>query len=202
MSKQYFENNPDLEHQIKHWDFTLLGNKLKFETDSGVFSRNTVDFGSRTLIDSVDFDEMISGEILDLGCGYGPIGLSIAKKYPEKNIMMSDVNLRAIQLVKNNAQLNGIENYRVIESSVYENINTKFASILTNPPIRAGKEIVSKMVVEGKDFLLDNGSIWVVIQKKQGAPSIKKMMEEVYGNVEIVKKNKGYYILKSVNYKD
>lgn len=198
MSKQYFENNPELEHQLKDWDFTLLGNKLKFQTDSGVFSRNTVDFGSRTLIDAVDYNNLVSGPILDLGCGYGPIGLSIAKKYPDKKITMSDVNLRAIELVKKNANLNSINNVEVLESSVYEKISDSYAAILTNPPIRAGKEIVMSMVKEGKNHLLKDGSIWVVIQKKQGAPSVKKAMEEIYGNVEIVTKNKGYYILKSV----
>lgn len=201
MSKQYFENNPELEHQIRNWDFTLLGNKIKFQTDSGVFSRSTVDFGSRTLIDAVDYSALTDGKILDLGCGYGPIGLSIAKAYPNKEIIMSDVNLRAIELVKKNADINNIKNIEVLESSVYDNISQKFAAILTNPPIRAGKDIVSAMVKNGVDHLLPGGSIWVVIQKKQGAPSIKKLMEEIYGNVEVVTKNKGYYILKSLSEK-
>lgn len=199
MSKQYFENNPELEHQIRNWDFTLLGNKIKFQTDSGVFSRSTVDFGSRTLIDAVTYNALIDGPILDLGCGYGPIGLSIAKAYSNKEIVMSDVNLRAIELVKKNADINDIKNIEVLESSVYDNISQKFAAILTNPPIRAGKDIVSAMVKDGVDHLLPGGSIWVVIQKKQGAPSIRKLMEETYGNVEVVTKNKGYYILKSLS---
>ncbi|MDO1604444.1 class I SAM-dependent methyltransferase [Lactobacillus sp. YT155] len=201
MAEQYFETNPNSEHNIKEWKFTLLDNELKFQSDNGVFSKNTVDFGSRVLISAFDESVIPEGEILDLGCGYGPIGLSIAKKFPDRQITMSDVNERALELAKTNAELNDIENVEIIESSVYDKISKKFAAILTNPPIRAGKEIVSAMVSDASKHLIDGGSIWVVIQKKQGAPSVKKLMQETFNNVEVVKKDKGYYILKA-NYEN
>lgn len=201
MAEQYFETNPNSEHNIKEWKFTLLDNELKFQSDNGVFSKNTVDFGSRVLISAFDEPVIPEGEILDLGCGYGPIGLSIAKKFPDRQITMSDVNERALELAKTNAELNDIENIEIIESSVYDKISKKFAAILTNPPIRAGKEIVSAMVSDASKHLIDGGSIWVVIQKKQGAPSVKKLMQETFNNVEVVKKDKGYYILKA-NYEN
>ncbi|GKQ42162.1 methyltransferase [Companilactobacillus sp. RD055328] len=199
MPEQYFESNPNSEHNLQDWKFTLLGNELIFQTDNGVFSKTTVDYGSRVLIDTFNESDAPEGDILDLGCGYGPIGLSLAKVYSNRQITMSDVNNRALELAQKNAKLNDINNVTCLESSVYEKINDKFAAILTNPPIRAGKNIVSEMISKAKTHLISGGSLWVVIQKKQGAPSAKKLMEETFGNAEIIKKDKGYYILKAIN---
>jgi len=197
MANQYFENSEDLEHELKDFNFTLRNNNFTFTSDSGVFSRQTVDFGSRVLIEAINFDEVPAGNILDVGCGYGPIGLSLAKEQANRTVDMTDVNLRAMDLAKKNAKANKVNNVNVFESSVYEKIADKYALIVSNPPIRAGKNVVSGIISDAKEHLLDNGELWIVIQKKQGAPSAKKLMDATYGNVEVVTRDKGYYILRS-----
>lgn len=195
MTDHYFTNQPISKTDKKVFSFTLRGNDLKFQSDSGVFSRNEVDFGSRVLIEKFTFPE-IEGNILDVGCGYGPIGLSIAKDQSDRFVEMIDVNLRAIELAKDNAVKNNIENVKIYESSIYENVTGKYAAILTNPPIRAGKEVVHGILRGSFEKLLPGGELWVVIQKKQGAPSAMELLKTLYDEVEVVKKEKGYYIIK------
>ena len=136
-----------------------------------------------------------------MGCGYGTFGVSLKSVYPFLQVEMVDVNERAINLAKKNLQKNNLD-AKVYMSSVYDNVFGKYDLIVTNPPIRAGKEIVTKILVEAKEHLNYKGEIWVVIQKKQGAPSAKKNLEAVFGNVTIEKKDKGYYVLKAVNWLD
>ncbi|UPM54461.1 class I SAM-dependent methyltransferase [Gottfriedia acidiceleris] len=196
MADHYFTNQPNSKTDKKVFSFTLRGNDLKFQSDSGVFSRNEVDFGSRVLINAFTFPE-IEGNILDVGCGYGPIGLSIAKDCTSRIVEMVDVNLRAIELAKENANVNKIENVKIYESSIYENVIGEYAAILTNPPIRAGKSVVHEILKGAHDKLLPGGELWVVIQKKQGASSALDLLKETFDEVEVVKKDKGYYIIKS-----
>lgn len=161
------------------------------------FSRDTVDFGSRVLIEAFSDVDLPKGDILDVGCGYGPIGLSLADA-TKRCVHMVDVNERAMALAKENAALNKIENIEVYESSVYDSVSKKdFAAVVSNPPIRAGKKIVHGIIEGAKEHLQSNGTLTIVIQKKQGAPSAKKKMEEVFGQVETVTTSKGYYIFKS-----
>lgn len=197
MANQYFENSTDLGHELKNFNFTLRGNNLSFTSDSGVFSRQTIDFGSRVLIESINFDEIPEGNILDVGCGYGPIGLSLAKEQNYRQVVMADVNLRALDLARENAKANNIKNVDILESDVYENIKDKYALIVSNPPVRAGKKVVTDILKNSIEHLDSNGELWIVLQKKQGAPSAKKLMKETFGNVEVVTRDKGYYILKS-----
>lgn len=193
----YYTNNVNARSDEKFFDYVLKGHKLRFTTDVGVFSKGDVDFGSRLLVETFAEPE-ISGNILDVGCGYGPIGLSLAKSYVNRNIHMVDVNQRALELSKKNAQDNGILNATMYESFCYDGVEGEFAAILSNPPIRAGKKVVHAIIEEAKEYLVENGELWIVIQKKQGAPSAKAKMEEVYGNCEVVDKDKGYFILKSI----
>ena len=194
----YYTNNVNARSDEKDFAYTLRGHKLKFTTDIGVFSERDVDFGSRLLVETFAEPE-ISGNILDVGCGYGPIGLSLAKSYPNRNVHMVDVNQRALELAKKNAMNNGVENVMIYESHCYEGVDDRFAAILSNPPIRAGKKVVHAIIEEAKEYLVENGELWIVIQKKQGAPSAKEKMEQVYGNCEMVDRDKGYFILKSIN---
>ena len=196
MADHYFTNQPNSKTDKKVFSFTLRGNTIKFQSDAGVFSRNEVDFGSRVLIEAFTFPG-IEGTILDVGCGYGPIGLSIAKEDENRLVEMVDVNLRAIELAKENAKVNNIENVKIYESSIYENVTGLYAAILTNPPIRAGKVVVHTILREAHEKLLPGGELWVVIQKKQGAPSALDLLKELFDEVEVVKKEKGYYIIKS-----
>lgn len=172
-------------------------------TDNGVFSKRAVDFGSRTLIESFTDQNLPDGDWLDLGCGYGPIGLALAKTIGAQRIVdMVDVNELAMALARENAQLNHIENVNIFASDGYENITKQYASIVTNPPVRAGKNVVDNFITTAKEHLISTGTLWVVLQKKQGAPSAKKLMNEVFGNCNVVKRDKGYYILCSTKYED
>ncbi|EEU20705.2 class I SAM-dependent methyltransferase [Lactobacillus mulieris] len=198
MAEQYFTENPNTKHDLRVIDYHLAGIDLKLTTDAGVFSKNRVDYGSGVLIRNMLEENPVSGNILDVGCGYGPIGLFAAKKWPDRQVDMVDVNERAMDLARKNAEVNGVTNVNIFASSVYENVDKQYAMILTNPPIRAGKNIVSEILEKSYEHLLVGGKLLVVIQKKQGAPSAKKLMETTFGNCEIVERDKGYYILRSV----
>lgn len=197
MSNQYFTERPEAEHHYDEWSFPLRGHEFRFVTDSGVFSKGTVDYGSRVLIDNFDWTALPEGKILDVGCGYGPIGLALAVA-TERNIEMVDVNLRALELATENARRNRIKNVDIHQSNVYESVHhEQYAAIVSNPPIRAGKKVVHEILAGAYPRLKADGTLTIVIQKKQGAGSAEKKMQEVFGNVEIVKRDKGYYILRS-----
>lgn len=193
MTKMYYAENPDSAHDIHELKVTLLGQSFTFLTDSGVFSKKMVDYGSQVLLNTLDFEK--GKTLLDLGCGYGPLGISLAKVQGVKPTMV-DVNNRAIDLAKQNAKKNGVE-ADIFQSDIYEKVNGTFDYIISNPPIRAGKQVVHTIISESINYLKVGGNLTIVIQKKQGAPSAKAKMEEVFGNVEILKRDKGYYILRS-----
>ena len=195
MSKMYYAENPDAAHDIHELTVDLLGEKMTFLTDAGVFSKKMVDFGSQLLLKCLEVNQ---GEtVLDVGCGYGPLGLSLAKAYGVQATMV-DINNRALDLARKNAERNKVE-ATIFQSNIYEQVKGKFDHVISNPPIRAGKQVVHEIIEKSKDFLGIGGDLTIVIQKKQGAPSAKSKMEDVFGNCEIVKKDKGYYILRSVN---
>lgn len=195
--KHYYTNNEDLESSPEQFIYHYRGRELTFISDNGVFSKKMIDYGSRVLLDTINIDAS-KKSLLDVGCGYGTFGVSLKSAYPFLRVEMVDVNERAIDLAKKNIQNNNLD-AKVYLSSVYDNVTGKYDLIVTNPPIRAGKEIVTRILVESKEHLNYDGEIWVVIQKKQGAPSAKKNLEAVFRNVTIEKKDKGYYILKAVN---
>lgn len=194
MAKMYYAENPDSAHDIHELKVTLLGDKFSFLTDSSVFSKKMIDFGSQLLLNNLHFSE--GDTLLDVGCGYGPLGLALAKVQGVKATMV-DINNRALDLAKQNAEKNDVE-AMILSSNIYESVSGYFDHVISNPPIRAGKQVVHTIIEESKNYLLEDGDLTIVIQKKQGAPSAKAKMEEVFGNVEVVKKDKGYYILRSV----
>lgn len=197
MSQHYYSKNPQTTSKPQEWDFTLRGEAFHFQTDSGVFSKSEVDFGSRLLIETFE-DSSVEGPILDVGCGYGPIGIAIAKSFPLKKIHMVDVNTRAIELAKKNAMKNNVENVEVYESDGLSSVEEEgFSAILTNPPIRAGKETVFRFYEEACSKVAPGGSLWVVIQKKQGAPSTQEKLVELFGNCRVAEKKKGYFIFEA-----
>lgn len=198
MTDHYYSVNPTTSSNPAYWQTHIKGIPFQFKTDRGVFSKDDVDFGSRVLIETFE-NPPISGPILDVGCGWGAIGLALAKLFPEKTVHMVDINERALDLAKENAERNKIKNVHIYKSNAFENIqNTEFSAIVTNPPIRAGKSVVYSIFENSVAHLQQQGELWVVIQKKQGAPSAKKKLEELFGNVKIVKREKGYYILKAI----
>lgn len=197
LTNHYYTQNPDVLHEEQHWPFTLLGNELLFTTDNGVFSKNRVDYGSRVLLAAFNAAKTPAGPWLDLGTGYGPIGLALAKRWPDRQVTMVDVNELALALARKNATANQIENVEIKTSDIYDQVTQRYAAILTNPPVRAGKQVVTAMLTGAADRLLPGGTLTVVLQKKQGAPSAEKTMQATFGNCTIIKKDKGYYILES-----
>lgn len=194
MSKMYYAENPDAAHDIHELKVELLGHKMTFLTDAGVFSKKMIDYGSQVLLKNVSVEEGES--LLDVGCGYGTLGLTLAKVYGAQ-VTMVDINKRALDLTQQNALKNQVE-ASIFQSNIYENVSGQFDHVISNPPIRAGKQVVHEVIAGSFDHLQAGGDLTIVIQKKQGAPSAKAKMEEVFGNCDIVKKDKGYYILRSV----
>lgn len=195
MSGQYFENNPGLKHDIHEYSLSMNGNTFRFLTDSGVFSRNFFDFGSKSLVEIFKPYEGAKS-FLDLGCGYGPIGTIVKKTFPFLDVTLSDVNPRAVELAEQNLLKNGVL-ANVILSDGFNEINQSFDLILLNPPIRAGKQTVYSLYIESEKHLNPMGELWIVIQKKQGAESSVKFLKEHFKIVEIIDKNKGYFIIKN-----
>lgn len=193
MSKMYYAEMPDAAHDIHDLNVSLLGQSFHFYTDAGVFSKKMVDYGSQVLLNALDLER--GKNLLDVGCGYGPLGISLAKVQGVQSTMI-DINSRAIDLAKKNAERNGVVAH-IFQSNIYENVSEKFDYIISNPPIRAGKKVVHEIIEGAFDHLNQGGSLTIVIQKKQGAPSAKVKMEDVFGNSEIIRKDKGYYILRS-----
>ncbi|MFD2445244.1 class I SAM-dependent methyltransferase [Bacillus sp. CGMCC 1.16607] len=200
MTEHYYSKKQQVESSPRNWSFKLRDRSFRFTTDNGVFSKAEVDFGSRLLVETFIFPE-IGGDILDVGCGYGPIGLSIANADSGRKVHMVDVNERALHLAKENAELNQISNVSIYESYCLDQVVTdNFAAILTNPPIRAGKKVVHQILEQSYHHLVPQGELWVVIQKKQGAPSAIEKLEEIFSEVEVVEKKKGYFIIKATKH--
>ncbi|MGB7998849.1 MAG: class I SAM-dependent methyltransferase [Anaerobacillus sp.] len=198
MGEHYYTKNPEVKSNRNRIAENLRGKRFQFTTDSGVFSKKEVDFGSRLLIDSFEEPD-IEGDIVDAGCGYGPIGISLASEFSNRRFYLLDINERATELAMNNAVKNGIHNVTVMASDQLSAVKDKtFAAVITNPPIRAGKQVVHGILEEAHQLLKKNGTVWVVIQKKQGAPSAINKLEEMFEQVDTVVKKKGYYILKAV----
>lgn len=193
--KHYFTDNTDLKSEQSQFIFRFHKYDLLFTSDNGVFSKSMIDYGSRVLLDNIEITN--EKTLLDVGYGYGTFGICLNKVYSHLNVDMVDVNDRALELAKLNAKNNNIH-ANIYKSFIYENVQGSYDVIVTNPPVRAGKEVVTTILQESIEHLNENGSLWVILQKKQGAPSAKKKMEEVFGNCEIVKRDKGYYLLHSV----
>ena len=195
MSHYYITDN-NLKNESRSFSYDYKGKRLSFLSDLGVFSKDRLDFGTHVLLQSLpDFSDRKS--LIDVGCGVGCIGICLKKAYPNLEVLMLDVNERCIELTKKNIENNKIE-ATVLKSSLYENVKDSYEIIISNPPIRAGKKIVFGVVEDGFDLLKNGGEVYIVIQKKQGADSMKKKMEEVYGNVEVISKEKGYFVFKSI----
>ena len=195
--KHYYTENNDLISEPERFVFNYRDKALTFISDNGVFSKKMIDYGSRVLLEAISIDSS-KKTLLDLGCGYGTFGIALKSVYPFLEVDMVDVNDRALNLANENLKLNNIS-ANVYLSNTYDEVKNKYDLIVTNPPIRAGKEVVTRILVESKKYLNLNGEIWVVIQKKQGAPSAKKNLESVFKKVDIIKRDKGYYILRAIN---
>lgn len=194
----YYLDDENLKSNIRNIAYDYRGVKLDLKSDLGIFAKDRVDFGTNLLLNALDEKDLDNKKILDIGCGYGIIGISLAKRYKDANVHMVDINKRAIEICELNIKENKLNNIKAYISNAYENITGKFDTIITNPPIRAGKMIVQKIVLGSIDYLNDFGVTYVVIQKKQGAPSLIKELENIFKEIEILEKKSGYYIIKTV----
>lgn len=197
MSSHYYTSKPDVAHDYQEIDYTFLSQKLSFVTDANVFSKDRVDFGSSLLIQSMQIGP--TDTVLDLGCGYGPIGICASKLATEGKVLMVDVNERALELTKKNIEKNNSSNATVRMSDGVDGVQVeeKFHVVLTNPPIRAGKDKVFQFYEGAYEHLLPGGDLWVVIQKKQGAESTEKKLQELFEKVDMVRQEKGYRIYRA-----
>ena len=191
----YFENDNTLKTVPEIKMAVINSKQYKFTTDHGVFSKKGLDFGTRTLLENIDVSAL-NGTVLDLGCGYGPIGIYI-KDNTSCDVDMVDINNRSIALARKNAFLNKVD-VNVFHSDAYSNVSKKYNFIITNPPIRVGKNKLYEILFEAKNHLVDGGELWLVINKNQGAKSVVKDLEMTY-KVQIIDKNKGFYVIRAVN---
>jgi len=193
----YFQFDDSIASKERTINFEIDGHKIALITDNGVFSKNRIDEGSLAFLE-VLVPLKLSGKILDLGCGYGPIGLTIALTSPTARVDLADINTRALTLASKNAQLLGLsQRVTCLHSDIYEKIEGPYDSIVVNPPIRAGKKVTYNMYLGAKQYLIDGGSLYIVIRKAQGAESASKYIETVFGNVILLARHKGYWILKA-----
>lgn len=191
----YFTNNENLKSEIKKVDTVIHSINYYFYTDNGVFSKGELDFGTELLLKTFEYNYPQEKTLLDIGCGCGPIGIYTSKL--GFTVDMSDVNKRAIHLSKMSLKEQGLM-ANVFESDAYQNINNKYDYIVSNPPIRVGKEKLYEIIMGAKDYLKKTGELWIVVRKQQGAESLTRDMKKVYKSVEVITKKKGFYIIKAL----
>ena len=182
----YYTAEPSSDHRPGEVRFSYGGRDLVFATDSGVFSRRELDRGTEVLLAALP----------DMGCGYGAIGVAVGARWPELSVTMADVNRRACDLARENARRNGMR-AEVLESDGYAALaERRFATILQNPPIRAGKAVIYRMFADAAKSLLPGGQLWLVIRKQQGAPSAMSYLATLFAEVAAVEKKSGYWVLR------
>lgn len=184
---QYFENDENLKSEPIIIKVLINKEKYSFLVDNGVFSKKGLDFGTRTLLENINIKNK---KVLDIGCGYGPIGIYLSKN---NDVDLTDVNKRALSLAIKNLDLNKTKAC-VFESNLYENINKKYDIIISNPPIRVGKKILYDLLFQAKDYLNEDGKLFIVVNKNQGAKTVLRDLNEVY-DAFVVKQHKGFYVI-------
>ena len=190
---QYFQNDKNIKSVKRLINFNFSDKKFSMYSDNGVFSKDKFDFGTRVLLENIDIHS-ICGKVLDLGCGTGVVGLILGSLNKNISIDMVDINERAIELARENIKLNNLNNNNIFISDVYSSVNDKYDYIITNPPIRAGKEVIRRFLLGAKDYLNNNGTLYFVMRKDHGVKSMIKELEEKY-KVEVINKEKGFYIV-------
>lgn len=190
----YFTNDNNLKEQIKKIEVKVNETIFSIYTDNGVFNKKGLDYGTRVLLENINLENKRT--FLDVGCGCGPIGIYIAKQSSNNKVDMIDINVNAVKLTNMGIRENKLNNATAFVSDIYDKINKKYDMIITNPPIHAGKKVVYNIIRDAKNYLNDNGELWIVIRKDQGAKSLIKDMSDIY-NFNIIKKDNGFYILKT-----
>ncbi|MGI6713638.1 MAG: class I SAM-dependent methyltransferase [Bacilli bacterium] len=198
--RHYFTENDDLPSEKRLVTYVIDDVRFTLISDLGVFSKDELDLGSETLL-KVLLKEKIQGPLLDLGSGIGTIGLTLAKLRPGVPVTLLEISSRAVALSQINAEKLQLENVDIRQSDIYSALSEteKFAIIVTNPPIRAGKQVVYGFLGESQKHLVEHGQLYFVMRKSHGAKSAAKYVETIFGNCELVKKNRGFYVYRAVN---
>ena len=181
----------------KNISFRFFGVIENFISDNGVFSKETLDYGSRALLETITKLD-ITGKVLDMGCGIGVIGILLKKYKSDIDLTLIDVNERAVELTKINSQ-NYKQDNKVILSDGFAALDDKFDCIVSNPPIRIGKEKLYSLFTQAYEHLNENGMMYLVIRKQQGAKSAMTYLAELGLKVELLNKDKGYWIISAKN---
>lgn len=192
--EHYFTNNPTSKSEERLLSYSIQGKELQFVSDNGVFSKQHIDIATNFLL-QVLLQEKIEGKLLDVGCGYGVIGITLATFFPVQ-VTMLDINERALQLARKNCEKNHIEQVQIVESDGFQNITDCYDTIVTNPPIRAGKSVIYAMYQEAYKHLKEGGTLYLVINKKHGAPSTKDYLLQLFGNCEVLDRKAGFHVMK------
>ncbi len=192
----YFTDNRHLDQNRKEFSFRFWCFNYTFITDNGVFAKGGIDEGSKILLNTLGEQELGS-KILDVGCGYGTIGVILGKKFTNAKIDMIDVNPRALELAQLNLQKNDVEANVFMSDGLANVEDHDYTDIVTNPPIRAGKKVIYSFFENSYDHLINGGNLWVVIRRQHGAESAIKFIKEKFGNCEVINKDKGFYILRA-----
>jgi 16S rRNA (guanine1207-N2)-methyltransferase len=193
MPDHYYTEIPTSAHDERRVELLALGNALTFITDAGVFSRDGLDRGTEVLLEALP---ELSGRVLDLGCGWGAVGVALGKRWPGLDIVMTDINSRAVELARRNLTENGVA-ATVVQGDGFAAVEGMFDAIVTNPPIRAGKAVIYGLFARARDYLEPDGALYVVIRKQQGAPSALKYLKEIYSRAETVDRASGFHVLRA-----
>ncbi|MBR2700402.1 MAG: class I SAM-dependent methyltransferase [Clostridia bacterium] len=193
MSEHYYTENPQSAHDERLIEVRALGNVLRFTTDAGVFSRDGLDRGTEVLLNALP---ELKGRVLDLGCGWGAVGVALGAKCPGLEIVMTDVNARAVELSRRNLALNGVR-AEVLQGDGFAPVTGTFDAIVTNPPIRAGKAVIYGLFDRARDFLNPGGRLYVVIRKQQGAPSALKHLKAQYKTAGVIDRGGGFWVIEA-----
>lgn len=195
-SDHYFAAHPKSKLKLGIVRTNLRGKPFEFLTSSGVFSKRRVDLGTRLLIESMVLPG--KGCVLDVGCGYGAVGIAVATFNAHLNVIMVDMNERAVWLARQNIELNDVGNAEVRHGYLYEPVkDLSFNLVLSNPPVRAGMETVKAIIVEAPGYMADKALFKMVIKSKIGGKRLRTILEEAFGNSEILARKSGYRVFTS-----
>ena len=194
--EHYYTKQPKSQPRLGLVSTYLRGHYFQFQTSSSVFSKERIDLGTRLLIEAMILPE--TGHILDLGCGYGPIGIVAAVLNPNLHIVMVDINERAVWLAKENKTRIGVNNVEILRGDLYKPVeNMKFDVILCNPPVSVGMKTVFQIISEALEHLRESGLFQIVIRSRVGSKQLLTTMEKTFGNVEIIARKSGYRVFLS-----
>jgi len=189
---QYFDSELPKRITKSIQTVILRGKEFKFHQESGLFSVQRVDPGTRLLVDHCIIPE--EATVLDLGCGNGVVGVSIAILFPHTQVECCDINMHAVTLAKTNIKKFMLENCKAYRSDIYNKTISKFDTILTYPPFSAGRKVCYAFIDESILHLNENGTLQLVALHQKGGKMLQKRMEEVFGNVEVIAKKAGYRV--------